>query len=51
MNLHAIYLPLSGKYGAYHFLFMSNKHDVINIVDQYDVLWDVKVIRFPEDYR
>ena len=28
-----------------------SEHDVTHIVDQYDVLWDLKVIKVPEDYR
>ena len=28
-----------------------SERDGIHIVDQYDVLWDLKVIKVPEDYR
>lgn len=30
MNLHAIYLPLSSKYGAYHFLFPGGQTGELN---------------------
>lgn len=34
----------------YHFLFLSNERDDINVVNQHVVLWNVKVIKVPEDY-
>lgn len=42
-----IFLLLSDKItGAAPFLFISvSEHDVTHMVDQYDVLWDHKVIK------
>lgn len=48
--MNAIYLLLRGNRGPYCFLFVSSEHDVIHTSDQYDVLWNVKAIKLPEDH-
>lgn len=58
LNLLKVHLPWSGTQVSYrglqharHILFIwLNQQDVINVMDQCDVLWDVQMAQISSDY-
>lgn len=58
MNLHRVYLPLSVvhesyeslQYICYFLLVQSDEHDVIDIMDQSNGLWNVKTVQIFLEY-